>query len=374
MRPRAARGLVLWSSACCTRAASPGSASAGKSGRFMGREWNRSTDEVGQGQQGQQEHPQHDRAPHQANNALQMAELGQDARGGAGRPCGLGFGAGVKGLAAVGRDARRRRAAELQADGASRRCEDDAFVGMQPERGVPAPAVHGLFEVADDGKARRGQPRGQVIDQRECLPRQGQQARVGRRVQGAALEGPIAADKLGHPVEHRAGRPQPDGGAHDEPEEHPEDMAVRRQQRMLDDMTDEFGARQLAGVQMAPFREQLAGRGVIAALHRIPDVGVVVAELAEAQGQIEHQHIECQRQQQAEVAQQPVQQRGHHAGNDDGDGPDDGGMVFVARVEVSARPAHPADDRLVHTVAVPQGLELLTQEGQQHREEIHGPG
>jgi hypothetical protein len=143
---------------------------------------------------------------------------------------------------------------------------------------------------------------------------------------------------------------------------------------MLDDMPDQLGARQFAGIQVAPFGQQLARGGVVAALEGITDVGVVVAELPEAQRQVQDEDVQPQGEQHAEMAQRPVDQRNGQARHQNRDSPDDGGMVLVAGVEVAARPAHPADDRLVHAVAMPQGLELLTQQGQQHREEIHGPG
>ena len=86
-------------------------------------------------------------------------------------------------------------------------------------------------------------------------------------------------------------------------------MTVRGQQRMFDHVAQELGARQLAGIQVAPLREQAARLVLVAALEGIADVGEVVAELAEAQRQVEHRHVEGERQQQAEVADRAVGQR-----------------------------------------------------------------
>ena len=83
-------------------------------------------------------------------------------------------------------------------------------------------------------------------------------------------------------------------------------MAMRGQQRMLDHVTDQLHARQLAGVQVAPLRQVLTGGFVVATVQRVADVREVVAELAEAEREVEHQHVHAQRQQHMDVKRQGV--------------------------------------------------------------------
>ena len=75
-------------------------------------------------------------------------------------------------------------------------------------------------------------------------------------------------------------------------------MAVRGQQRVLDHVAQQLGARQLARIEVAPLGEQAARLDLVAALERLADVGEVVAELAKAERQVQHRDVERQRQQQ----------------------------------------------------------------------------
>ena len=78
-------------------------------------------------------------------------------------------------------------------------------------------------------------------------------------------------------------------------------MAVRGQQRVFDDVAQHLGARQFAGIEVAPLGQQPARLVLVTAVQRLADVGEVVAELAEAQRQVEQRDVEGQRQQQAEM-------------------------------------------------------------------------
>ena len=114
-----------------------------------------------------------------------------------------------------------------------------------PESCVTPPARDRLLEIADDGKAERGQPCRHVVDQREQILRKPHHPLMGRDVAGANLVGPVAPCELGHAIEHGPRRAEADCRQRDEPEEDAEDVPVRRKQRMLDDVTQQFGARQL---------------------------------------------------------------------------------------------------------------------------------
>ena len=53
------------------------------------------------------------------------------------------------------------------------------------------------------------------------------------------------------------------------------------------------------------------------------------------------------------------------------DAPDHPGMAVASGIEVVRGPAHPAEERVVHDTAAPQGLDLLEQQGKQDGEETH---
>ena len=76
---------------------------------------------------------------------------------------------------------------------------------------------------------------------------------------------------------------------------------MRGQQRVLDHVAQQFGARQLGRVEVAPLGEQLARLELVAALERGADVGEVVAELAKAQREVQHDDVEEQRRDHAVV-------------------------------------------------------------------------
>ena len=104
-----------------------------------------------------------------------------------------------------------------------------------------------------------------------------------------------------------AGRAEAEARKQHKPEEDAEDVPVRREQRVLDQVAQEFRSRQLARIEMTPFAEQAPGFDLVAVVESCPDVGEIVAELAKAHGQIQHQHAEQQGKQGMDVMQQPVQ-------------------------------------------------------------------
>jgi len=258
--------------------------------------------------------------------------------GGGGSP---GLGPADEGLGAVGRDAGRGGAAELHPHRAGRGGQDDAFVGVFPQFGVAPPAGDGLFKIAHHRETKGRHAGRHMIDQAEGALREVAQALVDGHPQRAALEGPVTAGELGHAVGHRPSRAQAQRGQHHVAEEDAEDMAVCGQQRVLDDVAQQLGARQLAGVQVAPLGQQPTGLVFVTALQRLADVGEVVAELTEAQRQVDHADVEHQRQQQAVVGDRGMDAPGQQRRHDDRDGPHHAGMLRSARIEVAACPAHP---------------------------------
>ena len=178
-------------------------------------------------------------------------------------------------------------------------------------------------------------------EERKAVEAQRQQRVVAGRGDVAVAVAPVAGGKVGHAVEHRAHRSQTEGGEDDKPEEDAEDMTVRRQQRVFDDMAQHLGARQFAGIEVAPFGQQPAGLVFVTARQRVADVGEVVAELPKAQREVEQPDIEGQRQHQAEVADEQMQGRHQHRGYAHRHAPHHPGVVGLPGVEIAARPAHP---------------------------------
>ena len=277
----------------------------------------------------------------------------------------------AEGLGPVGRHARRRMATELHAHRARGGREQDALVGLLPEPGIAAPAVDRLLEIADHRKAEGRQSRRHQIDPAEDLLRHLKQPLVGGRVERALAIGPVAAGELGHAIEHRARRPEPERRAHDEPEEHAEDMPVRGQQRMLHHVAQDFGARQLAGIEMQPFGQQAAHLVLVATVERVAHVGEVVAELAKAQREVQHCHVEGHGQQQAVVTDAKVEQRDEKCRHQHRHPPHDPHMARLAGIEVAAGPAHPGHQPVMHPVVARQRLELFDQQREQDGEETH---
>ncbi len=123
-----------------------------------------------------------------------------------------------------------RLATQAHAQGPRGRREDRALVRTHPEHGVATPGIDRIFEIADHGETEGRHAGWHVVQPAEQGLRQVHQAVMRGRARHAAAVGPVAPGKLGQAVEHRAGRPQPQGGQGHEPEEHPEHMAVRSQQ------------------------------------------------------------------------------------------------------------------------------------------------
>ena len=234
-----------------------------------------------------------------------------------------------------------------------------------------APAIHRLLEVADHREAGSGHARRHIVEHREGQLRAPRQPLVDRSDLGAGLEGPVARAELGHAVDHRTDRPQSHRRAQHEPEEHAEDMAVRGQQRMLDDMAQQLGARQLAGIEMAPLLQHRARALFLALLERVADVGEVMAELAKTQRQVEHHQIPQQGQQHAVVVEQLEHAEHQQRGHAQRDRPDHPGMVLAAGVEVARRPARPVDQGFMDRIALRQRTQLLDDQGQQDGKKTH---
>ena len=132
-----------------------------------------------------------------------------------------------------------------------------------------------------------------------------------------------------------------------------------RKQRMLDEVAQKFGGRQLACVEVSPLCEQAPGLDFVVSLERVSDVGEVVRELAEPEREIEHRHVEGQAEQAVHMDQRrvnaPARQRRHQYG----DAPHHPCMSIAASIEVAGCRADPAGERVVDRIAARQRLDLL---------------
>ena len=93
-------------------------------------------------------------------------------------------------------------------------------------------------------------------------------------------------------------------------------MAMGGQHRILNDVANDFAARQFSRINLTPLGQQRTRRLFVAVVQRIPNVGEVVAELAKAQRDIQNGHAPDKGQQHIDSPQQPMHQhrcqRGHH--------------------------------------------------------------
>ena len=128
---------------------------------------------------------------------------------------------------------------------------------------------------------------------------------------------PVARNKFTHAVEDRTGRAEAESRQHGEPGQHTEHVAVGGQHRILDHVAHDLAARQFAGIDLLPLRQQFARGGLIAGVQRVADIGEMMAELPEPQRHVQHGHAPKHREGPSErERQQPVHARGSGRRND----------------------------------------------------------
>ena len=143
------------------------------------------------------------------------------------------------------------------------------------------------------------------------------------------------------------------------------------EQRMLDDVAQQLGARQLARDEMPPFGEQQPGTILVAALERVADVGEVMAELAKAERQVQHRDVEEQREQRAYALEQHVQHDRRARRRQHRDQPRDQAVAAVAALEGLLEPAGPRRERGLHAPALAERLPLLDDQRGDDRDHAH---
>ena len=148
-------------------------------------------------------------------------------------------------------------------------------------------------------------------------------------------------------------------------------MAVRGKEGFLDRQTDHLLAAAHDARGTAPVLKERARALDVAAFHRELDVGEVVAELPEAEREIEHRDVEEQREERMHGAQQVVREQGQEHRRHDGHQPGDDAVAALAAVERLLEPARPGGERAVHRLSLAERPPLLDDERGDDRESAH---
>ena len=196
-----------------------------------------------------------------------------------------------------------------------------------------------------------------------------------RRVRGqrAAARRPVAGDKLGHAVQHRAARAQTQGGQHREPGQHAKHMAVSGDHAVLDHMANDFAAREFAHFHLLPFGQSHAGALGVTLFQRVANAGEVIAELPETEREIQHRHIPQQGHGPADpMHQRPMDAKRDGRGHEHGNGPGHPAMGGRSGVEISTDGQSPGARAGMDGVAARQRPRLLDQQCKQNGEKTHG--
>ena len=166
--------------------------------------------------------------------------------------------------------------------------------------------------------------------------------------------------------------PQADHHEDDEPEHDAEHVAVRAQQCLLDGDAGDFFAAQFAAGFAQPLAEQVA-RGIqLVVAQRQVDVGVVVAELAEAHGEVEHQHAERPGKDGMCAQQQAMHGGDQHQRRRHGEQPGEAALRAFARIEVALEEFHIAGQPGVEVFARRQRVDLFQQQRGNQGKQAHG--
>ncbi|MNY42275.1 hypothetical protein D3C86_1771470 [compost metagenome] len=117
---------------------------------------------------------------------------------------------------------------------------------------------------------------------------------------------------------------------------------------------------------------QQRARGVrVVAVQRLVDIGEEMAELAEAQGQIQQQDVPGQRQRHADRRQQVVNQHGGYRERQHHGQPGQRGVAWAARVEGVFGPLAQYAHDVVNGVIPAQGSELFGDQRQKNGNKGH---
>ena len=172
-----------------------------------------------------------------------------------------------------------------------------------PLTGLRAPAIDAVLEVADDRERRRRKAHGQPVQGRAGLA--GELAEVAE-IKPAAATAPLLLEEARQPVKQGAAR----AGQKDEPENDAEDIAMRSDQRLFDGQTGDFAGAGFVVGAAAPLADQLPRTGKLTHSQGQLDVGEIVADVTETHRQVEHDHIEGQRQDEVDVPEQELSNQG----------------------------------------------------------------
>ena len=256
-----------------------------------------------------------------------------------------------------------QRFAEPDADRAGATCQHDAFLRIRPRGPLRTPAIDGVLEIAGNREAQRGKAHRNPVHVVE------DPARIAAEF-AVLLErtrSPFFIEDRSHAIEDCARR----SGQDQEPEDHAEDMAMRSDQSFLDGDFRYFSSVVFGRRFVAPLAQQLAGLVDVAGAQGFRDLGECMAELAEAQRQVQHRDIPQPAKSDVDAAQKIIAGEGNQSPGQYGEPPRNHPLAPFARIEVAAQGVHIADEPALDNRARAQWPELLDQQREQQREERH---
>ena len=256
-----------------------------------------------------------------------------------------------------------QRFAEPDADRAGATCQHDAFLRIRPRGPLRTPAVDGVLEITGDREAQRGKAHRNPVHVVEDP--------AGITAEFAVLlertRSPLFIEDRSHAVQDCARR----SGKDQEPEDHAEDMAMRSDQSFLDRDFRYFSSVVFGRRFVAPLAQQLAGLFDVAGAQGFRDLGECMAELAEAQRQVQHRDIPQPAKSEVDAAQKIITGEGNESPGQYGEPPRKHPLALFARIEVAAQGVHIADEPALDNRARAQWAELLDQQREQQREKGH---
>jgi hypothetical protein len=144
---------------------------------------------------------------------------------------------------------------------------------------------------------------------------------------------PTAGEIIRQPVEQGAGRTR----QQDEPDDHRKNVPMRGDQRFLHRQAGDLGGVEPVGRAAAPLAQQGPRALRLSHAQRQVDVGVVVAELAEAQRQVEDRHVPGKAEQRIHRRQGEIQRSAGNGGRQHGQQPGNRAMALLAVVEMPSK-------------------------------------
>ncbi|OIQ68813.1 hypothetical protein GALL_495910 [mine drainage metagenome] len=136
---------------------------------------------------------------------------------------------------------------------------------------------------------------------------------------------------------------------------------------MFDGLLRDVARAHVHRVQLLPLFEQAARGCRVIVVECVLDIGEVMAELPETEGEIQYDHIPGQRKHQAEMQRGQVNGQSDQSRQQHGNEPGGDAVVPLTGIEVARCKVREGLPQAIDGAAPAQGLELLDQEGEKNR-------